>query len=106
MLDKKDITFIKGFLIEYKMTRTQLAREAGIGVRTLYNALHTGKVSDITFNKILCAMLAEESQREMLKSEDYLDISSVSKAKTRHLQYIILVSVGICAILALSLFLI
>ena len=66
MLDKKQIKFIKGFLIEYGMTRKEFAKEAGIGLRTLYKAISTGDVSKETYEKIVAAMLCETLQRKII----------------------------------------
>ena len=62
MIDKEQQELIRDFLKEYQMSQTELAYEAGIGVRTLYNALHSGKISEETWRRILKAMVTEYMQ--------------------------------------------
>ena len=66
MINKSEIKLIKAFLIESGMTQTDFARGAGIGIRTLYNALHGGKISDKIYYKIIDFILEESAQMEVI----------------------------------------
>lgn len=66
MIDKEQQQLIKNFLKEYQMTQTELSYESGIGVRTMYNALHSGKISEKTWDKIVRAMVRECMQKNMI----------------------------------------
>lgn len=66
ILNKNEIKFIKAFLIEMGMTRTELAKEAGIGIRTLYNAMHEKDIKERTYEKIISVMISETLQRKLI----------------------------------------
>ena len=66
ILNKNEIKFIKAFLIETAMTRIELAKEAGIGLRTLYNALHEKAIKERTYEKIVSVMISETLQRKLI----------------------------------------
>lgn len=80
MIDKKKQKLVKDFLIEYDMTRVELARSARIGIRTLYNALHSGHISDKTYKKILYAMLEETLQKKLIKPKLQHKMGVIEKA--------------------------
>ena len=97
MLDKKQIKFIKGFMLEYGMTRKELAYEAGISVRTLYTAISTGKVSDETYDKIINAMMSETIQRGII-------VQMPRRREFTGLKLSLIVSAIIAAAIAASIF--
>lgn len=65
-LNKNEIKVIKAFLIETNITRQEFAKDAEIGVRTLYNALQGLKIKETTYDKIINTMLSETMQRKII----------------------------------------
>lgn len=78
MMKKSEVKLLKGFMIEYKLTQKEFAKEAGISDRTLRKALKDGNVSSETRNKIYDAMISETLQHSML-SPDAIDFCKSSK---------------------------
>ena len=74
IMTKNEIKFVKGFLIDYQMSRVEFAKEAGIGVRTLYNALHGKEIKSLTYEKIINAMLCETLQRGIIRPAQEADM--------------------------------
>lgn len=89
MMNKNDIKFVRAFLIQHKMTQKEFAKLAGICEKTLYTALNTGKVSDVTYNKILQAMM-EESMQNKLISCNYEKASKFEK----FIRYLALIAIA------------
>ena len=98
MIDKEQQEIIRDFLAEYGMTQTELAYESGIGVRTLYNALHSGKISEETWSKILRAMLTEYMQRDMILNSEKPKKPLITPVM------ISLISIGLALLITLALY--
>ena len=81
ILNKNEIKFIKAFLIEMGMTRTELAQEAGIGIRTLYNALQGKVIKETTYDKIINTMLSETMQRKIINPAVQTELSETQVRK-------------------------
>ena len=106
IMTKNEIKFVKGFLIDYQMSRAEFAKEAGIGVRTLYNALHGKEIKSLTYEKIINAMLCETLQRGIIRPASEMACISEEKAKKIFKAVVsagIFVLVGLVTLLTISL---
>lgn len=103
IMTKNEIKFVKGFLIEYQMTRAEFAKEAGIGIRTLYNALHGKEIKDITYDKIINAILCETLQRGIITSAPEYIESKATKVLRTVISLGIIILAGLATLLTISL---
>lgn len=99
MLDKIMIDTIKAFMAKNGLTRTEFAKDAGIGRRTLYRALKGEKISYETKYKIVGAMIAELKQQDLNRVNE----AFVRAEKTANDLFVGLILVFIGMVLAIYL---
>lgn len=70
ILRKDEVETIEVFLEKFKMTRKDFAKEAGICIRTLQNALHYRNISTETQDKIYNVMFVESMQLILMREKE------------------------------------
>lgn len=70
ILSKDEIKTIEMFIKKLKMTRKDFAKEAGISIRTLQNALHYRNISTKTQDKIYNVMFVESMQYILMQAKN------------------------------------